>query len=125
LPYQTPASPSHVPEARDVPGEVAMSDSNLSASSPAPKIKLKRIKRTSHIAQYRIAGEMFYVEVRQRKYFMTHPAWSLMGAGKDLEAAEKDLFKNAGIVTRVYGRMDPRTMDDEAQKMYAFALRIA
>jgi hypothetical protein len=48
-----------------------------------------------------------------------------MGVGGTLAAAERDLLENAEIVTRVYGKMSPSTLDHEALRMYHFALRVA
>ncbi len=120
MPYQAPASPSHVPEPKDKAAEVPMSD-----SSPMPTFKPIRFKRTSYVAQYRIAGEMFYVEVKSRRTYIRHPRWSLMGAGKDLQAAERALFDEAAMVVRVYQQISARDLDEEAEKMLNFARRIA
>lgn len=89
------------------------------------RVRLPKIKRTDHIAQYRIAGEMFYVEVKSRRTYLRHPRWSLMGAGKTLAAAEVALLEEAGLVVRVFGKMPAAELDEEAERMLNFARRIA
>jgi hypothetical protein len=142
--YQAPQQATSEPE-DDPAGEVAVSDSTTpdqALSLPtipsgavlhppavkaekAKKVKRPKIKSTGYIAQYRIAGEMFYVEIKSRRIFIRHPKWSLMGAGKDLEAAELALLDEAGIVVRVYDQIPARDLDEEAEKMLNFARRIA
>jgi hypothetical protein len=84
-----------------------------------------RIQRTDHIAQYRIAGEMFYVEVKSRRTYLQHPRWSLMGAGRSLADAEVALLKEAGLVVRVFQKIPAAELDEEAERMLNFARRIA
>lgn len=88
-------------------------------------VKRPKIKRTDHIAQYRIAGEMFYVELKSRRTYLRHPRWSLMGAGKTLAEAEVALLEEAGLVVRVFGKMAAAELDEEAERMLNFARRIA
>lgn len=97
----------------------------LRADLTVVKHKRPRIKRTDHIAQYRIAGEMFYVEVKGRRTYLRHPRWSLMGAGKTLANAEVALLDEAGLVVRVFGNMAAAELDEEAERMLNFARRIA
>lgn len=87
--------------------------------------KQPRIKHTDHIAQYRIAGELFYVEVKNRRTYLRHPKWSLMGAGRTLANAEVALLEEAGLVVRVFGKIPPAQLDEEAEDMLNFARRIA
>jgi len=91
---------------------------------PRPKSQVK-IKRRPVIAHYRIAGEVFSLEVRRGRVFITHPRWSLMGVGKTLAQADKALRNEAGVVARVYGEMPANTLDVEALRLYHFALRIS
>jgi len=98
---------------------------SLTANLEVVKRPRPTIKRTDHIAQYRIAGEMFYVEVEGEETYLRHPRWSLMGAGKSLADAEVALLEEAGLVTRVFGGMSPAELDEEAERMLNFARRIA
>jgi hypothetical protein len=141
--YQAPQQATSEPE-DDPAGGVAVSDStppDQALSLPTipsgsvlfpPAVKAKKVKKvkrpkiksTDYVAQYRIAGEMFYVEVKSRRIYIRHPRWSLMGAGKDLKAAELALLDEAGMVVRVYEQIPARDLDGEAEKMLNFARRL-
>jgi len=105
--FTTPPSPS--PEARQ--------------TGPIRKVKLKTKKLAE--TPYRIAGETFFLAIRRGRVTIRHPQWSLMGVGKTLADAEVALWREAAGIMRVYGAMPPATLDDEAARQFAFALRIA
>ena len=85
------------------------------------RIKTEVLRETPYV----LAGERFLATMGKRGVIIQHPRWSLIGSGKTLAAAERDLVANAGIVMRVYGRKPASSLDYEARKMYHFALRIA
>ncbi|MGH7630827.1 MAG: hypothetical protein ACREOF_15870 [Gemmatimonadales bacterium] len=118
LVYQATQSPTSKPE-ENAAGGGGVSDSNPPAvpadqflslptipsgskltppshAFPRKQIKRPKVKHTAaHLAQYRIAGELFYVEVKGRRTYIRHPRWSLMGAGMTLADAEVALFEEA------------------------------
>lgn len=123
-PDQSLTPPVEGPKTIDLEAKM-VGTGTLTASLEVVKRPRPTIKRTDHIAQYRIAGEMFYVEVEGEETYLRHPRWSLMGAGKSLADAEVALLEEAGLVARVFGAMSPGELDEEAERMLNFARRIA
>lgn len=141
--YRVPEQATSRPES-DPAGEVAVSDSTPadqaislptipsgSALTPPATVKQRekakrpKIRRTDHVARYRIAGELFYVEVKSRRTYLRHPRWSLMGAGRTLRDAEVALLDEARLVVRVFQKIPAAELDEEAERMLNFARRIA
>lgn len=73
---------------------------------------------------YPVAGEPFYVEIEDGFYYIRHERWSLMGMGKTLPEAERDLLSEASDLREVLASPSPTPMDAELSRLAAFLHRL-
>lgn len=100
--------------------------STVAESVAEPPIKKHKGKVTRMVAPpVSIDGELFQMRVMKRRVTLTHERWSLMGSGPTLGDAEVALRREASAVVRVFGAMDPATLDDDATNLLIYALRVA
>ncbi|HEV7588853.1 MAG TPA: hypothetical protein VGO40_12125 [Longimicrobium sp.] len=83
----------------------------------------------THLAEaaaspYLVAGEPFYVEIEDGFYFIRHAQWSLVGMGKTLPEAERDLLSEASELREVLASPSPVPMDPELSRLAAFLHRL-
>lgn len=74
--------------------------------------------------EIRIAGEGFFVETDGPTVYLRHPRWSLLGAGRSLFEAERDLRSEAAELAQVMSDMPLRELDYDALQLFHFVLRI-
>jgi hypothetical protein len=88
---------------------------------PAPKPR----KVVYELPRLQVKGETFYIERDRGTYYIRHPRWSLLGKGKTVALAYKDLLAEAVEVRGVYRKIGLANLDQDAHEMYRFILRIA
>jgi len=71
-----------------------------------------------------IQGETFPVEVHDRRFFVTHPQWSLMGAGDSLPEAHNQLLIAARDLANAMADDDDAMLSAEAKRLRAFAMQM-
>lgn len=71
--------------------------------------------------QIPIGGEIYSVEVDEGLVFLTHPRWSLLGCGDDMEAAIHDLIQEAANVVGALAGRPAHELSVRAHEMYQFA----
>jgi hypothetical protein len=69
---------------------------------------------------FEVAGEPFYVEVADGFYYIRHNRWSLVGMGKTLTEAERDLLDEAADLREVLASTSSLPMDAELGRLAAF-----
>jgi len=74
--------------------------------------------------QHPVAGEFFNIEHLDNQVFLTHPSWSLTGAGSNLLGAEEDLKERARMVADIYLSASPSEMTEQAQRLREFILNV-
>lgn len=72
-----------------------------------------------------VAGESFDIEEDRGEVILTHRQWSLAGRGKDVAAAEADLFNEACDLAEVFLSIPTETLDENAGRLREFLLKIA
>lgn len=78
----------------------------------------------SGTAEEMIFGERFVVERDGRDVLLTHPQWSLMGAGRTREEALLSLLEEAEDLATELAAADPSTLSSEAARLREFVLRL-
>ena len=73
---------------------------------------------------FEVAGEPFYVEVEDGFYYIRHDRWSLVGMGKTLAEAERDLLSEAADLREVLASPSPVPMDAELERLTTFLQRL-
>ena len=73
---------------------------------------------------FEVAGEPFYVEVEDGFYYIRHDRWSLVGMGKTLAEAERDLLSEAADLREVLASPSPVPMDAELERLTTFVQRL-
>jgi len=86
------------------------------ASSGPVKSPVPRRSRRAPLSRPSISvfGEVFEVELSEGVVWLTHPRWSLVGAGPSLVAAQVDLFEEAQGLADVMLDMPPTSLSAEA-----------
>ncbi len=75
------------------------------------------------LASITIEGEVFNCLQEDGWVMITHPKWSIMGVGEDVEAARKDLRDTASIVVSDYVDEEDLNLTSEAIKLKAFLIK--
>ena len=96
------------------------SSPRLSRWSPEPALDVS-LSRPA----IRIRGERFFFERDKGAYYISHPHWSLMGVGDSLQAAVRNLLREASELAVVMRQMSLANMDQEALRLFRYVLRIA
>jgi hypothetical protein len=73
---------------------------------------------------YEVAGEPFYVEMEDGFYYIRHERWSLVGMGKTLPEAERDLLSEASDLRDALAVPSSVPMDAELSRIAAFVRRL-
>lgn len=96
----------------------------MAPQRPSPTVPLVRGSTSvaTHAVRspFEVAGEPFYVEVENGFYYIRHDRWSLVGMGKTLAEAERDLLSEAADLREVLSSPSPLPMDDELGRLAAF-----
>jgi hypothetical protein len=71
-----------------------------------------------------VAGEPFYGEIEDGVYSIRHERWSLVGMGKTVPEAERDLLSEASDLRDVLASPSPVPMDAELSRLAAFQRRV-
>lgn len=71
-----------------------------------------------------ISGEPFYVEEEDGFFYIRHDRWSLVGMGRTLAEAERDLLAEAADLREVLASPSSVPMDDELGRLAAFLQRL-
>ena len=82
------------------------------------------IKRNTQIPRtIRIHDEYFDCAQEDHEVIITHPKWSIMGIGKDLQEAKIDLKTNAELIASDYINEKDSDLTNEAIKLKAFLIK--
>lgn len=74
-------------------------------------------------ASITIEGEVFNCLQEDGWVMITHPKWSIMGVGEDVESARKDLKDTASIVASDYIDEKDSNLTPEAIRLKAFLIK--
>lgn len=69
-----------------------------------------------------IGGERFQIDAEEGCVFLTHPQWSLVGAGRDFDAAHAALLAEARLIAEDLRDVPLAELSSEAQALRAFVL---
>jgi len=94
--------------------------------SPAVPLVRGSASAAAHAVRspFEVAGEPFYVEVEAGFHYVRHDRWSLVGMGKTLAEAERDLLSEAADLREVLAAPPPVPMDAELERLAAFLQRL-
>jgi hypothetical protein len=73
---------------------------------------------------YEVAGEPFYVEMEDGFFYIRHERWSLVGMGKTLSEAERDLLSEASDLRDALAVPSTVPLDAELSRLAAFVHRL-
>ncbi|MFL5541386.1 MAG: hypothetical protein ACJ8J0_20530 [Longimicrobiaceae bacterium] len=105
------------PGAADLPRSMAQ-------QRPSPTVPLVRgsasVAAHGVRSPFEVADEAFYVEVEDSFYYIRHNRWSLVGMGKTLTEAKRDLLAEAADLRKVLASTSSLPMDAELERLAAF-----
>lgn len=110
-----PAGPATMPESSLTPPPEG-------AEPQGPTTKPKLIRQPGRPI-IRVSGEPFHVEHEADVYYLVHDKWSLMGSGRSLAAAYKDLLFEASEVAPIYTATPESKLNAEGARLAKFLLR--
>lgn len=109
---------------QDVIRERAVEDPTDAASSALETRVQPPDRALLSLPRHRVAGETFYIERQEARIFLRHDQWSLVGEGRTLLEAERDLIAEAKDVAAILLDKPPASLSPEAVELQKFLPRI-